>query len=78
MKRSQFSEHKILRILNEAEGGASMHDVCRQHGISPSSFYRWKAKYSGMEVSDIRRLKQMYADLSLDHEALKDLLAVKL
>ena len=88
MRKSQFSEHKILKILKEAEAGASVEDVCRRHGISPSSFYRWKAKYGGMEASDIRRLKeleeenrrlkQMYADLSLDHEVLKDLLETKL
>ena len=88
MKKSQFSEQKILKILNEAEAGASVEDVCRRYGISPSTFYRWKAKYGGMEASDIRRLKeleeenrrlkQMYADLSLDHEVLKDLLETKL
>ena len=87
MKKSQFSEHKIVRILKEAEAGVSVQDVCRQHGISPSTFYRWKAKYGGMEPSDIqrlkeleeenRRLKKMYAELSLDHEVLKDLLDVK-
>jgi putative transposase len=87
MKKSQYSEYKIVKILNEAEAGSTVVDVCRQYGISPSTFYRWKAKYGGMEASDIRRLKeleeenrrlkQMYADLSLDHEVLKDLLDAK-
>jgi putative transposase len=87
MKKIHFSEHKIVRILKEAEAGATVQDVCRQNGISQSTFYRWKAKYGGMEVSDIqrlkeleeenRRLKKMYAELSLDHEVLKDLLDVK-
>jgi putative transposase len=87
MKKSQFSEQKIVRILKEAEAGATVQDVCRQNGISQSTFYRWKSKYGGMEVSDIqrlkereeenRRLKKMYAELSLDHEVLKDLLGVK-
>jgi putative transposase len=87
MRKSQFSEQKIVKILNEAELGATVEDVCRKHGISHSTYYRWKAKYGGMEVSDIqrlkeleeenRRLKKMYAELSLDHEVLKDLLDVK-
>ena len=86
MKKSQYSEYKIVKILNEAEAGSTVIDVCRQYGISPSTFYRWKAKYRDMEASDIRRLKeleeedrlkQMYAELSLDHAVLKDLLDVK-
>ena len=87
MKKSQYSEYKVVKILNEAEAGSTVQEVCRQYGISPSTFYRWKAKYGGMEASDIRRLKeleeenrrlkQMYADLSLDHEVLKDLLDAK-
>ena len=87
MKKSHFGEYKIVKILKEAEAGVSVQDMCRQHGISPSTFYRWKAKYGGMEASDIqrlkeleeenRRLKKMYAELSLDHEVLKDLLDVK-
>ncbi len=57
MKKSQFGEQKIVRILKEAEAGVSVQEVCRQHGISPSSFYRWKAKCGSMEVSDIQRLR---------------------
>jgi putative transposase len=48
MKKSHISEHKIIRILKEAEAGVSVQDICRQHGISPSTFYRWKAKHGGM------------------------------
>jgi putative transposase len=87
MKKSQYSEYKIIKILNEAEAGSPVQEACRQYGISPSTFYPWKAKYGGMEASDIRRLKeledenrrlkQMYADLSLDHAVLKDLLDAK-
>lgn len=87
MKKIHFTEQKIVRILKEVEAGATVQDVCRQNGISQSTFYRWKAKYGGMEISDIqrlkeleeenRRLKKMYAELSLDHEVLKDLLDVK-
>ncbi len=59
MKKSHFSERKIVRILKEAEAGVSVQDVCRQHGVSSSTFYRWKAKYGGMEPSDIQRLKDL-------------------
>ena len=83
MKRTQFSENQIIKILKEAEAGVSVTDLCRTHGFSKSSFYKWKAKYGGMEASDLRRLrelqeenrrlKQMYAELSLDHQVLKDI-----
>lgn len=88
MRRSKFSDSQIVGILNEVEAGATVVAVCRQHGISTSTFYKWKAKYGGMAVSDLRRLreleeenwrlKQMYADLSLDHRILKDIVAKKL
>ena len=88
MKRSRFSEHQIVRILKEVEGGRTVKEVCREYGFSDATYYNWKAKYGGMEASDIkrlreleeenRRLKQMYADLSLENRALKDVIAKKL
>lgn len=87
MKRSKFTETQILSILKEVEAGLKVVDVCRTHGISTSTYYSWKAKYGGMTASDLqrlreletenRRLKQMYAELSLDHQILKELLAKK-
>jgi putative transposase len=77
-----------VNILKEAEVGVSVEDLMRQHGFSRASFYKWKAKYGGMSVSELkrlkeleeenRRLKQMYADLSLEHEVLKDIIEKKL
>ncbi len=88
MRKSRFSEQKIVRILKEVEAGRTVRDVCREYGIAESTYYTWKAKYGGMSVSDIqrlkvleeenRRLKQMYADLSLENTALKDVIAKKL
>lgn len=87
MKRSRFSEEKIIEVLREQEAGATVADLCRRHGMSSATFYAWKAKYGGMEVSDARRLKvleeenaklkRLYADAMLDNAALKDLLAKK-
>lgn len=88
MKRSKYSESQIVNILKEAEAGVALEDLMRQHGFSRASFYKWKAKYSGMSVSELkrlkeleaenRRLKQMYANLSLEHEVLKDIIEKKL
>jgi len=88
MKKSKFSESQIVNILKEAEAGVSLDDLTRQHGFSKASYYKWKAKYSGMSISELkrlkeleeenRRLKQMYANLSLEHEALKDIIEKKL
>jgi len=88
MKKSKFSDNQIVNILKAAEAGVSLEDLTRQHGFSKASFYKWKAKYSGMSVSELkrlkeleeenRRLKQMYANLSLEHEALKDVIEKKL
>ena len=88
MKPSKFSESQIVQILQEAEAGVALEDLIRQHGFSKASFYKWKAKYSGMSVSELkrmkeleeenRRLKQMYANLSLQYEVLKDIVEKKL
>ena len=88
MKKTRFSESQIVQILREAEAGVSLDELSRQHGFSKTSFYKWKAKYSGMSVSELkrlkeleeenRRLKQMYANLSLEHEVLKDIIEKKL
>ena len=87
MKRSRFSEEQIIGILKEHQAGLSAQDLCRKHGISEASFYNWKAKYGGLEVSEAKRLKglesenvrlkKLLADAMLDNAALKDLLAKK-
>ena len=84
MKRSRYSETQIINILKEAESGIPVEELCRKHGFSQSAFYKWKAKYSGMEVSSLarlraleeenQRLKKMYAELSLEHQALKEII----
>ena len=81
MKRSRFSEPQIVAILKQHEAGTSTNELCRQHGISTTTFYKWKAKYGGMEVSDVakmkaledenRRLKRIVADQALNIDALK-------
>ena len=88
MKKSRYSENQIIRILKEVEAGRTVKEVSREYGISEATYYNWKSKYGGMEASDIkrlkeleqenRRLKQMYADLSLDHRILKDIVEKKL
>lgn len=87
MKKTQFSEEQIVAILKLAEAGQKVGDVCRTHGISEGTFYRWKTKYGGMDTSQLRRLqhledenrrlKQIVADLTLDNTALKDVLTKK-
>lgn len=84
MKKSRFTEAQIIAVLREQEVGGSTEDVCRRHGISQQTFYRWKSKYGGMGVSDAqklkgledenRRLKKLLAESMLDVAALKDLL----
>ena len=88
MKRSRFSDEQIIGILKEQEAGAATADVCRRHGISGATFYKWKAKFGGLEVTEAKRLrtleeenaklKRLVADLSLDKAMLQDVLSKKL
>jgi putative transposase len=88
MKRSKFSENQIISILKAVESGRTVADVCREHEIANATYYQWKQKYGGMQASDIkrlreleeenRRLKKMYAELSLEHVMLKEVLTKKL
>ena len=87
MKRSRFTEEQIIGILREQEAGVATAEVCRRHGVSSATFYKWKSKFGGMDVSEARRLKaledenaklkRMLADAMLDNVALKDLLGKK-
>jgi len=88
MKKSRFTETQIVSILKKQEAGVKHSDICREHGISEATFYNWKAKYGGLQVSDVKRLKEleqentklkkMYAELSIENYALKDLITKKL
>ena len=85
MKRSRFTEDQIIGILKEHEAGVSVADLCRKHGVSDATVYKWKAKYGGLEVSEAKRLraledenaklKRLLAETMLDNAGLKDLLA---
>ena len=87
MRRSRFSEEQIIGILREQEQGLKTSEVCRRHGISETTFYKWKAKFGGLEISDARRLKaleaentrlkKLLADQMLDNAVLRDLNAKK-
>ena len=87
MRKSPFTEAQIIGILKQAEADRMVTDLCREHGITQATFYRWRSKYGGMEVSDAqelnclldenRRLKQLVADLSLDVQVLKHVLGKK-
>ena len=88
MKRSKFTEQQIVGVLKQAEAGVPVKDLCRKIGISDQTFYNWKAKYGGLGVSELKRLreleaenaklKKMYADLALENESIKAVLNRKL
>ncbi len=88
MKKSRFTETQIVHILKEYEAGKQTKDICREYGIAAPTFYSWKQKYGGMDAQQLKelkalqeenaRLKRMYADLSLDHRILKDIIEKKL
>lgn len=85
MKRSRFSEEQIISILKQAEAGVKAVDICRKEGISETTFYKWRSKYSGMDVSELKRmrqleeenlkLKRLVAELMLDNTMLKDVVS---
>jgi putative transposase len=87
MKRSRYTEEQIIGILKEQEAGVPVAELCRKHGMSDATFYNWKSKYGGLEVSEAKRLraleaenaklKRLLADAMLDNAGLKDLLAKK-
>ena len=88
MKRSKFSDTQIVSILKQAEAGMPVKEICRQHQISSACYYKWKSKFGGLSVSELRRnreleaenskLKRMYAEMAMENHALKDLIEKKL
>lgn len=88
MKKSKFTESQIVKAIQEHEAGRKAEDICRELGITTASFYKWRQRFGGMEASEVKkmkelqeenaRLKKMFADLSLVHEALKDAVSKKL
>ena len=88
MKRKKYTESQIISILKEQEGGIKVADICRQHGISQATFFNWKSKYSGMDVSQLKKMKametelaqykKMYAELAFQNTVLKDVIEKKL
>ena len=87
MRKSRFSEEQIIRVLQEVESGSKVKEVCREHGLSEGTYYRWKSKYGGMDVNEARRLKELelenrrlkatLADVTLEKQALKEALSRK-
>jgi putative transposase len=87
MKKSKFTESQIFNMLKQAESGLAVVDICREHGVSAATFYKWKAKYGGMDTSMMKRLreledenyrlKRMYANAQMDNEVLKEALEKK-
>ena len=87
MKKSRFSDAEIMNILRQAEGGVPVSELCREHGMSSASFYKWRSKFGGMDASmmselksmadENRRLKKMYAEMSMQNELLKEALGKK-
>ncbi len=85
MKKTRYSEEQIVSILKEGEAGMPVTDLCRKYGMSDATYYNWKAKYAGMATSDVKRLKQLedenrrlkhlVADLTLDNQALKEVIS---
>ncbi len=84
MRKSRFTESQIMAVLKQGESGMPVAEICREHGISNATYYQWKTKYAGVELSELRRLreleaenarlKRMYADLALENAAIKDVL----
>lgn len=87
MKKSRFTETQIVSILKEADAGMKVEDICRKHGMSNATYYKWKSKYGGIEASELKRikeleeenakLKKLFADVSLENHAMKELFAKK-
>jgi len=87
MKKTKFTETQIVSILKQQEAGIPTKEICRQHGISEATFYNWKSRYGGMEASDVKRLKdleeensrlkKMFAELSMNHDILKEVITKK-